>query len=133
MTARQPCAGGIVFDADRRLLVIKRGRPPSEGAWSVPGGRCLPDESAADACVREVAEETGMAVTIVRFAGRVERDAPDCVVYVIDDFVCQVEGGVLQAGDDAADARWVTYDEFVALELAPGLHAALADWGLLPD
>jgi ADP-ribose pyrophosphatase YjhB (NUDIX family) len=80
-----------------------------------------------------VAEETGLAVTVVRFAGRVERDAPDGVVYVIDDFVCQVKGGRLQVGDDAADARWVTYDDFVALELAPGLHGALSDWGLLPD
>src|SRR5579859_374033 len=60
MRRREPCAGGIVHDGDGRLLVVRRGRPPSAGRWSVPGGRCRPGEPAADACVREVAEETGL-------------------------------------------------------------------------
>lgn len=130
---RQYCAGAIVHDPDRRLLVIKRGQPPSAGAWSVPGGRCRAGESAADACVREAAEETGLAVAVLRRAGRVERAAPGIGVYVIDDFVCRLVGGRLRAGDDAAAARWVTRAEFAGLELAPGLWAALQEWALLPD
>jgi ADP-ribose pyrophosphatase YjhB (NUDIX family) len=130
---RQPCAGGIVHDAALRLLLIRRGREPSAGTWSVPGGRCLPGESPAAACVREVQEETGLTVEVVRLAGRVERAAPGGAVYVIDDFTCRVVGGELVAGDDAVDARWVTRAELAGLELAPGLHDALADWGLLPD
>ena len=73
MVDRQPCAGGIVFDAGARLLLVRRGQAPSAGSWSVPGGRCLPGESPAAACVREVAEETGLRVEVVRYAGRVER------------------------------------------------------------
>jgi ADP-ribose pyrophosphatase YjhB (NUDIX family) len=129
---RVPCAGGIVLDATLRLLLIQRGQPPSAGAWSVPGGRCLPGESAAAACVREVGEETGVRVEIVRFAGRVERDAPGGAVYVIDDFLCRWVAGVPVAGDDARDARWVTLAEMSALPLAPGLRDALSDWGMLP-
>src|SRR4051794_20205753 len=87
---RQPCAGGIVFDDRGRLLLVQRGRPPAIGSWTVPGGRCLPGEEPAAACVREVAEETGLAVQVLSFAGRVERDAPDGGVYVIDDFTCTV-------------------------------------------
>jgi ADP-ribose pyrophosphatase YjhB (NUDIX family) len=121
-----------VHDEAGRLLLIRRGQPPSAGSWSVPGGRCLPGEEAADACVREVREETGLAVEVLRFAGRVEREAPGGGVYVIDDFACRVLGGRLAAGDDAADARWVTRPELAALELVPGLYAALDDWGLLP-
>jgi 8-oxo-dGTP diphosphatase len=132
MVHRQPCAGGIVHDAASRLLVIRRGRPPSAGAWSVPGGRCLPGESAAAACVREVAEETGLLVEVLRHAGQVERAAPAGGSYLIDDFVCRVVGGSLAAGDDAVDARWATRDELAELELAPGLYAALEEWGLLP-
>jgi 8-oxo-dGTP diphosphatase len=129
---RQPCAGGIVLDGSARLLLIRRGQPPSAGMWSVPGGRCLPGESPATACVREVAEETGVQVEVVRLAGQVERPAPTGGVYVIDDFVCRVVGGELLAGDDALDARWVTREELAALDLVPGLWSALSGWGLLP-
>jgi ADP-ribose pyrophosphatase YjhB (NUDIX family) len=129
---RQPCAGGIVHDTAGRLLLVQRGTAPGAGLWSVPGGRCLPGESTADACVREVAEETGLRVEIVRPAGRVERDAPGGGVYVIDDFVCRVVGGTLVAGDDAADARWVGRAELSALAVVPGLLEALAEWGVLP-
>lgn len=133
---RVPCAGGIVLDGPagaRRLLLIRRARPPSVGRWSVPGGRCLPGEPAAECCVREVREETGLAVSVVAPAGRVERDAPDGSIYVIDDFVCRVTGGVLCAGDDASAAVWVTLGELAELPLAPGLADALAAWMLLPD
>ena len=127
-----------MHDAAGRLLLIRRGRPPSAGSWSVPGGRCLPGESAADACVREVREETGLDVSVVSFAGRVERDGPGGVTYVIDDFVCRpaegVQGGgdALVAGDDAADARWVTTAEMAQLPLAPLLADVLNEWDLLP-
>lgn len=128
----QPCAGGIVFDDRRRLLLIRRGRPPAQGSWSVPGGRCRPGETPEHACVREVVEETGLDVEVLAWAGRVERAAPEGGVYVIDDFVCAVRGGTLQAGDDADDARWVTRDELVGLDLSPGLLEALTGWGCLP-
>jgi ADP-ribose pyrophosphatase YjhB (NUDIX family) len=82
--------------------------------------------------VREVAEETGLQVRVVRYAGRVERPAPSGGVYVIDDFACRVVAGELAAGDDAVDARWVTRAEMAQLELVPGLYAALEEWGLLP-
>jgi 8-oxo-dGTP diphosphatase len=132
MPDRQPCAGGIVFDAAGRLLLIRRGQPPAAGSWSVPGGRCHPGEPPATACVREVAEETGLDVTVLRRAGRVERAAPDGSVYVIDDFVCRLVGGVLRAGDDAVDAGWFAPADLTGLELVPGLLDALAEWAVYP-
>ncbi len=129
----EPCAGGIVFDAAGRLLVIERGQPPAQGRWSIPGGRCRIDETTADACVREVREETGLTVTVERLAGQVERDRPSGGIYLIDDFVCHLVGGELRAGDDAADARWVSRRELATLPLSPGLWDALAGWGALPD
>ena len=127
-----PCAGGIVFDDARRLLVIRRGTPPSAGLWSIPGGRCQPGEPPATACVREVAEETGLRVQVDRHAGRVSRPGPGGVVYEIDDFVCSVLDGDLEAASDASAARWVTASELASLALVPGLLDALATWGLLP-
>lgn len=132
MPHRQPCAGAIVHDPSGRLLLVRRGRAPSVGSWSIPGGRCQAGEDARDACVREVAEETGLSVEIVRFVGQVERPAPDGGSYVIDDFLCRLVGGELVAGDDATDARWVWRNELAELQLVPGLLDALSLWHLLP-
>jgi 8-oxo-dGTP diphosphatase len=132
VTRSQPCAGGIVFDRDGRLLLIRRGQEPARGSWSVPGGRCRPGESAAEACIREVAEETGLTVMVQRWAGHVVRAGPAGVAYEIDDFVCSVVAGRLRAGDDADDARWVNQVEMEALELAPELRDTLASWDCLP-
>jgi len=129
----EPSAGGIVLDDGGRLLLIRRARPPSAGRWSIPGGRCRPGESTAAACVREVAEETGLIVHVVRSAGRVRRAGPDGVGYDIEDFVCCVGGGELQAGDDAAEARWVSLAQLTSLDLVPGLLDALATWDALPS
>lgn len=113
--------------------MIQRSRPPAKGSWSLPGGRCLPGEFPAHACVRELAEETGLRVEVLRHVGRVERNAPDGGVYVIDDFLCRLHGGRLRAGDDAADARWVDREQLRGLSLAPGLWDALSEWSMLPD
>lgn len=128
-----PCASGIVLDAQYRLLLVLRARPPAAGTWSVPGGKCEAGESAEQACIRELAEETGLVVAIQRWVGRVERPAPGGGVYLIDDFLCRVESGTPTAGDDAAAVRWTTRAEFGALPLAPGLLSALTEWDLLPD
>lgn len=137
MPLREPCAGAVVLDGSGRLLLIKRGQPPSQGSWSVPGGRCRAGEPAAAACVREVREETGLQVRVLRSAGRVERDGPSGQVYDIEDFVCELVAdgaavGELRPGDDAADARWVSLPELTGLDLAPGLLECLTAWDLLP-
>src|SRR2546430_16924216 len=62
MTARVPCAGAVVKDQAGRLLLVRRGREPGRGRWSLPGGRVEPGETAAEAAVREVREETGLDV-----------------------------------------------------------------------
>ena len=131
-----PCAGGLVFDDGGRLLLIQRGTPPAQGSWSVPGGRVEPGETVAQACVREVAEETGLDVRVLRLAGRVYRDGPGGVVYAIDDFVCAPTGGTLHAATDADDVRWVDAAAYRALDeagaLAPHLTEALTEWDTLP-
>ncbi|HEU5031329.1 MAG TPA: NUDIX domain-containing protein [Spirillospora sp.] len=128
---RVRCVGGIVRDGSGRLLLVRRGRPPGAGLWSVPGGRVEPGEDDAAAVVRELKEETGLDVAAGALAGSVDRPGPGGVVYEIHDYEARVVGGVLRAGDDAADARWVTAAELRGLPLTDGLVEALESWGLL--
>jgi 8-oxo-dGTP diphosphatase len=127
------CVGAVVLDESGRLLVIRRGRPPGEGLWSIPGGRVEPGESDAAAVVRELREETGLAVRVGAPAGVVHRPGTGDTTYEIHDYVAEATGGTLRAGDDAADARWVTAEELHALPTASGLVATLTGWGLLPS
>jgi 8-oxo-dGTP diphosphatase len=127
-----PCAGAIVHDADGRLLLVRRGREPGRGLWSLPGGRCEPGEDAAAAAVREAYEETGLVVTAGAVAGRVRRPGPGGVTYDIVDVICTVAGGQLRAGDDADDVRWVDAAGLAALPVTDGLVAALTEWAVLP-
>jgi 8-oxo-dGTP diphosphatase len=127
-----PAAGAILFDAAGRLLLIRRLRPPSAGRWSVPGGKCLPDETAAVACVRECLEETGLLVEVQRPAGTVRLPATGGNRFLVEDFVCTLVGGTAQAADDAGELRWVGLAELRRLPLTAGLLETLTGWNLLP-
>ena len=116
--------GAFVIDGPR-VLVVKRGRPPGEGLWSVPGGRLEPGETLAQAVAREVREETGLTVEVGPFVCVIERFGDD-FHFVILDYLARVAAGTLAAASDAADARWVTDQELAALPTTEGLLDVLA-------
>ncbi len=120
------CAGAVVRDAENRLLLVRRGRPPALGTWTLPGGRLEPGESPAEAAAREVREETGLAVEV----GELLATLP-VLGYLVHDFAATVVGGTLRAGDDAAEVRWCGIDELASYELSPGLRDALHGMGVL--
>jgi 8-oxo-dGTP diphosphatase len=126
-----PCVGAVIWDDAHRLLLIKRGQAPGRGLWSIPGGRVETGETDEQALTRELREETGLVVMPTGFLGSVERPAPDGKVFLIRDYTAVVTGGSLAAGDDAADARWVSAEELPSLPLTPGLVEALTSWGAL--
>lgn len=127
-----PSVSAHVFDAEGRLLLV---RQRDLGLWSTPGGMIEPDESPADAVVREVWEETGLRVTpeqvsaVYGGAGfEVRYPSGDEVQYVIIAFRCAVAGGTLRADmDETLEARFWSEAQAAELSLAEWLRPVLAE------
>jgi 8-oxo-dGTP diphosphatase len=126
------CVGAVLLDDAGRLLLIRRAHEPGRGRWSVPGGRVECGETDQHAVIREVAEETGLAVEVTGWLGVVQRDGPDGAVFDIHDYRCRVTGGALSAGDDADGACWCDARTLATLPVVTGLIDALAGWHCLP-
>ncbi len=129
-----PCVGAIIHDAEGRIVVVRRGRSPSLGLWSLPGGRVETGESEPDALRREVHEETGLQVDVLGRAGSVVLPgARDGDRYLVADYLATVTPGTPtepRAGDDADEARWASEPELQALATTSGLMEALQRWGV---
>jgi ADP-ribose pyrophosphatase YjhB (NUDIX family) len=107
--------GAVVVDRGR-VLLIRRGTEPLKGQWSLPGGMLELGESLVAGVVREVREETGLAVEVVELVellDRIHRDEDRVRYhYVIADYLCRVTGGALEAASDADAVRWVERAEW---------------------
>lgn len=112
--------GAVARDPQGRLLVVRRGRPPAADRWTLPGGRVRPGERLADAVRREVREETGLAVEVGDLVG-VAESIGDEGHYVIIDFLVDVVGGVVSAGDDAAEVAWAGRSTLTSVATTSGL------------
>jgi 8-oxo-dGTP diphosphatase len=130
---RIDCVGALVYDEQRRLLVVRRANDPGRGLWAPPGGRVEPGEDDPTALAREVAEETGLTVAVGTLVGEVEREAPQGRLYVIRDYEATPTAGTLTPGDDATDARFVTRSELLALPTTTLLISTLDQWNALPS
>lgn len=130
---RVQAVGGVVHDAQGRLLLVLRGREPAAGVWSIPGGKVEPGEPREAAVEREVLEETGLVVEVLAPVGVVERPTADGGVFEIHDYTARLvsDPGSAVAADDADDVGWFTSEEVRALDCVPGLVAALEGWGVL--
>ena len=115
--------GGVVI-ADGRALLIRRGNPPLEGEWSIPGGTLEVGEMLLDAVRRELAEETGIEVRVGDLIEVFERIFPDGegqpkYHFVILDYLCEAVRGTAHAGSDVTDVAWAAESELQKYLLTP--------------
>ena len=125
-----PAAAGLVFRGDD-VLLVKRGGPPHQGRWSIPGGSIEEGETAQAAVAREVLEETGVRVKPARAVlvhDLIERDSRGRVRfhYAIVDILCDHLEGDPMPGSDAVNARWVPVRELHEYDVSEGALLAIS-------
>ena len=102
----RPAAAGL------EVLLIRRGKPPRQGEWSIPGGKQEWGETLHEAAHREIMEETGVAIADLKLIDVVDglmRDGQNTLTrhLTLIDYRASWLSGEVRPGDDAADARWV--------------------------
>ena len=113
-----------------KVLLVERSKPPWQGRWSLPGGHVEWGESLRDAAVREVLEETGLTIAILRLVDTIDvinRDEGRAVRshYALTVFLGRLITGLLQPGSDAAAVMWADPATLPELPLLPGTREAV--------
>jgi len=114
LPAPVPAVGVICFRGEE-VLLIRRGKPPRLGQWSIPGGRVEPGERLAETALRELREETGVEAELLGLVDVVDGVWPEHGRhYVLIDYAARWIAGEPVAGDDAAEAAFVPIEEACA-------------------
>lgn len=118
---------------DHEVLLVRRGKEPGRGLWSLPGGRLQWGESLAQGVEREVREETCLEVRAVAMAGVTEvrfpaqSESPD-FHFVLIDYFCEVVSGTPRCADDADEVCWHDVRRLDELQTTEGLAEKLQKW-----
>jgi ADP-ribose pyrophosphatase YjhB (NUDIX family) len=113
--------GAVIFRGEE-VLLVRRGQEPARDSWSLPGGLVELGETLTAALRREIAEETGLTVTILGIAAVLERVFPDdagriAYHYVLIDYLCDYLAGEPRPGSDITAAQFVTRPDLERFQL----------------
>lgn len=114
---RAVAVDGVVL-SDGRILLIRRAKEPYKGFWALPGGFLEEGETVEEGVVREVKEETGIDVEVLRMVGVYSKPERDPRGTVSVAFLCSALTKDPRGGDDAEEARWFPVEELKGLRLA---------------
>lgn len=132
MNGPELCVGGVAV-RDGSILLIRRGTPPGEGLWSVPGGRVQRGETLVEAVRRELREETGLDCEVGDAVGWTELIGRRRHYVVVDFWVTVGADSNPVAGTDASDAAWVAFRDLERWDLVDGLLQFLTDHQVISD
>lgn len=115
-----------------QVLVIRRGREPNSGIWTLPGGVVDLGESMREAAAREVREECGIEIEVGQVVGVLDNIVHDVdgairFHYAIVDFAARYVSGELQLNDELMDAAWITPAQFDEYRLSNAARAVFLE------
>jgi ADP-ribose pyrophosphatase YjhB (NUDIX family) len=127
----------VVVERDGRLLLARRAVAPAQGLWDLPGGFLEAGETAEAGVHREIREETGLAVRLVRYLGSFpDTYGPRRLPTLNLAFVVAVASGRPQAASDVAALAWFGPGEIPRPLAFPHQEQVVRAWergtGLLP-
>lgn len=109
-------AAAIILDGNN-ILACQRGYGDFKGGWEFPGGKLEPNESAEQACVREIKEELSIDIRIERFLYTVEYDY-DNFHLSMDCFICSIVSGTI-ADTEHEDMKWLSLNDLWSVDWLP--------------
>jgi 8-oxo-dGTP pyrophosphatase MutT (NUDIX family) len=125
------CAA-VIFDPTRQCVLLTR--RSDNGQWCLPGGAMDPGESAAEACAREVLEETGLVVSVGRLVG--VYSFPHRIIEYADgnraqgvtlDFEAEPIGGELCISDETTDVGYFSSEQMKSMDVMEPIYERVAD------
>ncbi len=122
--------GVVVLRPGPEVLLIRRGKPPNQGSWALPGGAQELGETAEAAARRELREETGLDVGPLHLAANVDSIHTDSAGrvrfhYTIIDFAAAWTGGDIAPGGDSTEAVWAPLDRLGEFALWSEAHRVI--------
>jgi mutator protein MutT len=129
---------GAFIKKNNSVLLVKREHEPGKGKWSLPGGLVNLGEKIRDAIKREVEEEVGLNVDVVKIV-----DVFDSIVYddkgrvrfhyVIVGFIVEIVGGEVRGSEEASQVKWFKAEELKDLNMTDTTRKLLKEVNFLKD
>lgn len=127
-----PAVSAVVTDSEGKILLHKRS---DNFLWSLPGGAMELGESVEQAVIREVKEETGFDVEVLRCTG-IYSDPGHVIAFSDGEvrqqfsicFACRIVGGELSVSSESVEVRFFTKEELDRLDLHPAQRIRLEDF-----
>lgn len=114
---------GAVVIKNSKVLLVRRGIPPSEGLWAIPGGHVELGETLQETAEREILEETRIVIKAgdpIYAFDLIERDDSDRIRFhfIVVDVEGEYVSGEPRGSDDALEARWLSWEEIKVLPVS---------------
>ena len=129
---------GAVVIKDERVLLVKRGIPPSEGLWAIPGGGLELGETLQEGAEREIREETGLLIRArepIYSFDFIQYDDEGKIRfhYIVVDLRADYVDGQPRGADDALEARWFSAAELLHVKVTKNTIRLLEKIGFLEE